>query len=87
MVKRKPQEDIVKYPMLKRLCGLGLTNVKWHPPGPFVERDKGTGSSRKKNKKNPYQEPVRGITHRLKRTRAKQMIHTYCFREMKGDGF
>lgn len=61
MVKRNPQEDIVKYPRLKRLQGLGLTNVKWHLPGPFVETDKGTGSSRKK--KNPHQEPVREKTH------------------------
>jgi hypothetical protein len=28
MVKRKPQKDVVKCTMLKRLCGLVLTNVK-----------------------------------------------------------
>ena len=31
---------------------------------PFVEKDKGTGSSRKK--KNSYQEPVRRMTHHQK---------------------
>lgn len=57
MVKRKPQDDIINYPMLKRLCGLGLTNVKWHLWGSFVGMDKGPGSPRRKEYS---QEPMEG---------------------------
>lgn len=45
---------------------------------PFVEKDKGTGSSRKKKEFLPGTGERNDTSP--KRSRAKQVNHTYCFR-------
>lgn len=82
MVKRKPWDNIINYPMQKkRLCGLGLTNVKWHLRGSFVGMDKGPSSLRRKESS---QEPMEGTVTFWKGVEVKPEIHKARFPEMKG---